>query len=439
MTPTIVDMQVIPVAGHDSMLLNLSGAHSPFFTRNIVILTDSTGRVGLGEVPGGKRITNALISCIPLVVGTRLGGYKNTLLTVNAFLKPTNEERGYQTYDIRTGVHVFTAIEAPLLDLMGQYLGVPAAALLGDGLHHKNVPCLANIFFIGDQNKTDLSYVSGNDECTWYRIRRNPALTPNALVALAIAAREKYGFRHFRIKGGVLDGSTEMQAVWMLKGVYPDSRITLDPNACWSLDEAVSLCRDMNGILTYCEDPCGAEKGFSGREIMTEFRRKTGIPTASNMVTTNWRQLWHAVALQSVDIPLVNPHYWSMSGSVRVGQLCHNFGLKWGNNSASHFDISLAMMVHTAAAVPGKINACGIHWIYQEGEEQLTKHPLQIINGCIDIPDKPGLGIEPDFDRIEQAHQLYVEHSLGDRDDAIAMQYLIPGWVFDPHRPCLVR
>ncbi len=428
MTPTIVHMQVIPVAGHDSMLLNLSGAHSPFFTRNIVILTDSDGHVGLGEVPGGKKITDALNSCIPLVVGTQLGEYKNTLQTVKASFPLQNEVRGLQTFDLRISVHVVTGIEAPLLDLLGQYIGVPVAALLGDGMQRNSVPFLGYIFYIGDHRKTDLPYVEGHKECSWYRIRREQALTSGALTALAIAAREKYGFRDFKLKGGVLDGSTEIQSVWALKAVFPDSRITLDPNACWSLDEAVSLCHDMNGILSYCEDPCGAEKGFSSREIMTEFRHRTGLPTATNMIATNWRQLWHAVALQSVDIPLADPHFWTMAGSVRVGQLCHNFGLTWGNHSNSHFDISLAMIVHTAAAVPGKINACDTHWIWQEGDERLTKEPLQIRNGCIDVPNKPGLGIEPDMDQIQKAHQLYLEQDMDIRNDTIAMQYLIPGW-----------
>ena len=47
-TPVVTAMQVIPVAGHDSMLMNLSGAHAPFFTRNIVIIKDNSGHTGVG-------------------------------------------------------------------------------------------------------------------------------------------------------------------------------------------------------------------------------------------------------------------------------------------------------------------------------------------------------------------------------------------------------
>jgi glucarate dehydratase len=439
MTPTITEMRVYPVAGKDSMLLNLSGAHSPFFTRNIVVLTDSDGNTGVGEVPGGEKITTALTAAIPLVVGSPLGAYKNTLLEVKATLRGEDDVRGTQTYDLRTGVHVLTAIEAPLLDLLGQHLGVPVAALLGDGMQRQSVPFLGYLFYIGDKGMTDLPYHTGSESCDWYRLRVQPALTPDAIVDLASAAHDKYGFHDFKLKGGVFEGTQEMKAIRALKKAFPDAHITLDPNGCWSLSEAVLLCRDMKGILAYCEDPCGAEKGLSGREIMAEFRNLTGLPTATNMIATDWRQLHHALMLRSVDIPLADPHFWTMTGSVMVGQLCRHFGLTWGVHSNNHFDISLAQVVHTAAAVPGHINAADTHWIWQEGIERLTKTPLSIVDGRIEVPKKGGLGIEPDLQRIEDAHLLYLNNCLGARDDTLAMQYMINGWSFDPKRPCLVR
>ena len=442
MIPYITEAKVYPVAGHDSMLLNLSGAHAPYFTRNVVVMKDSQGNIGSGEVPGGEKITQAIEKVIPSVIGTRLSEYRQTLLKVKAALgNNEDDERGLQTFDLRTGIHVITAIEAPLLDLLGQYLEVPVASLLGDGLQRTKVRCLSYLFFIGDHTKTDLPYLTEPDSNeTWYRIRHEKALDPDAIVALAEATQKKYGFGDFKLKGGVFEGKEELKSIIALKKRFPNARITIDPNGCWSLDEAVRLCKDMHGILTYCEDPCGAEHGYSGREIMSEFRRKTGLPTATNMIDTDWRQFGHCLELQSVDIPLADCHFWTMNGAVRVGQLCNEFGLTWGSHSNNHLDISLAMTAHVAAAVPGRPTAVDTHWIWQEGIEHLTKDPMRIEDGYLTIDEKkPGLGIEVDIDQIRKANAIYVSEKLGRRDDVKGMQYLIPGWQFDPKRPCLVR
>ena len=197
MSPIIEKMEIFPVAGTDCMELNLSGAHAPYFTRNIVILTDSNGVEGVGEVPGGQKITAALEAVKNLVVGTRLVDYKQTLNKIREWLDANikDDVRGLQTFDLRTGVHVVTAVEAPLLDLMGKFLDVPAAALLGDGIQRERVRFLSYLFYVGDQKKTDLPYTDESDsDCEWYRIRHNEALTPEAIVAQAKATHEKYGF-----------------------------------------------------------------------------------------------------------------------------------------------------------------------------------------------------------------------------------------------------
>jgi glucarate dehydratase len=171
---------------------------------------------------------------------------------------------------------------------------------------------------------------------------------------------------------------------------------------------------------------------------MAEFRRATGLPTATNMVATDWRQLAHALALQAVDIPLADPHFWTLAGSVRVAQTCRDWGLTWGSHSNNHFDVSLAMFTHVAAAAPGRVTAIDTHWIWQDGQ-RLTKAPLKIEGGVVRVPERPGLGVELDMDEVDKAHVLYTEQALGARDDAAAMQFLIPGWRFDPKRPCMVR
>jgi len=438
--PVVTEMSVVPVAGHDSMLLNLSGAHGPFFTRNIVILKDNAGHTGVGEVPGGARIRQTLEDARPLVIGRPIGTYNNVLNEVRKrFGHRDAGGRGTQTFDLRTTIHAVTALEAALLDLLGKFLGVPVAALLGEGQQRDAVETLGYLFYIGDRSKTDLPYLGvpqAKDD--WLRLRHEPALTPEAVVRLAEAAHARYGFNDFKLKGGVLHGEQEIAAVTALAQRFPQARITLDPNGAWSLEEAVRLCRGQHGVLAYAEDPCGAEHGYSGREVMAEFRRATGLPTATNMIATDWREMGHAIQLHAVDIPLADPHFWTMQGAVRVAQMCREWGLTWGSHSNNHFDISLAMFTHVAAAAPGRITAIDTHWIWQDGQ-RLTKEPLQIKGGLIAIPDRPGLGVEIDMAQVEAAHRLYEKHALGARDDAQAMQYLIPGWGFDNKRPCLVR
>ena len=439
-TPVVKSMRVVPVAGRDGMLLNLSGAHAPFFTRNIVIATDSAGHTGLGEVPGGEKIRQTLEDARPLVEGRPIGDLQSILNAMRAqFADRDAGGRGQQTFDLRTTIHAVTAVESALLDLQGQLLGVPVAALLGEGQQRDAVQMLGYLFYVGDRTKTDLPYASEPNASTdWFRLRHEATLTPQAVVRLAEAAQARYGFQDFKLKGGVLRGEEEVEAIRALHERFPQARVTLDPNGGWRLLDAIRLMRDMHGVLAYAEDPCGAEEGFSGREVMAEFRRATGLPTATNMVATDWRQLAHSLALQSVDIPLADPHFWTMAGSVRVAQTCRDWGLTWGSHSNNHFDISLAMFTHVGAAAPGKVTAIDTHWIWQDGQ-RLTKEPLQIEGGFVQVPRKPGLGIAIDLAEVEKAHALYRQHGLGARDDAAGMQYLIPGWKFDNKKPCMVR
>jgi glucarate dehydratase len=439
-TPRITAMQVIPVAGRDGMLLNLSGAHGPFFTRNIVILTDNAGRTGAGEVPGGEKIRQTLEDARDLVVGSRIGDVNATLNAMRArFADRDAGGRGLQTFDLRVTIHAVTAVESALLDLLGQHLEVPMAALLGEGQQRSHVTMLGYLFYVGDRRRTPLPYreePQAKDD--WLRLRHDEAVTPAAIVRLAAAAQARYGFQDFKLKGGVFAGMEEAEAIHALAEAFPQARITLDPNGAWSLKEAIEVGTALKQVLAYAEDPCGAEGGFSGREVMAEFRRATGLPTATNMIATDWRQMVHALSLQSVDIPLADPHFWTLQGAVRVAQTCRDFGLTWGSHSNNHFDISLAMFTQAAAAAPGRVTAIDTHWIWQDGQ-RLTKEPLQIIGGQVAVPQRPGLGVELDMAEIEAAHRLYRDHGLGARDDAAAMQYLIPGWTFDNKRPAMVR
>ncbi len=442
MFPVITSMRIVPVAGYDSFLLNLSGGHAPWFVRCVVILRDSADHEGVGEIPVSGGILEGLKACRPLVEGATLGDLKKILRDVKQALarNDEHEERGLQTFDQRTSVHVMTGIEAALLDLYGQAVGLPVADILGQlGRQRDEVEALGYLFLVGDAGKTDLSYPRPDKpRDTWEELRCREALTPDAVVNLAKAAQERYGFQAFKLKGGVLHPEDEADCLRALHAALPDARLTLDPNGAWSLDEAVRTLVPLRDFLAYAEDPCGQEGSYSGRETMAEFKRRTGLKTATNMIATDYRQLHHALRLDAVDIPLADCHFWTMQGAVAVGELCHEWGLTWGSHSNNHFDISLAMMTHVAAACPGDITAIDTHWIWQDGQ-RLTKAPFTIRDGKLKVPRTPGLGIELDMDRLEAAHALYARLGITERNDATAMQYLFPGWRFDPKRPALVR
>lgn len=443
-TPKIVDMKVIPVAGYDSMAMTLSGAHGPYFTRNLVILTDEIGHQGVGEIHGGDDIAKSLESCKPLVVGQEIGAYRSVVnrLRTGSWKAAGNNGEGLQGLDLKNLKFVVrseAAVECAMLDLLGQYMELPVCELLGDGRQRDEVTMLGYLFYVSDKNKTDLPYLDeSNSTDPWFRLRRKEMVTPEAIVEQALTLQKKYGFRNFKLKGGVFEGKEEIKAIRALKEALPEARINIDPNGAWSLDEAINLTKGLHGVLTYAEDPCGPEKGFSSREIMCEYKNATQHMVATNMIATDWRQFYHAVSLRSVDIVLADPHFWTMNGSVRIAQVLNDWVLTWGSHSNNHFDISLAIFAQCAAAAPGNITPVDTHWIWQDGQE-LTKHPYKIEDGVIKVGNAPGLGIELDMDKVAKAHELYMSLPNHDRDDAVAMQYLIKDWKFDSKRPCLVR
>jgi glucarate dehydratase len=346
--------------------------------------------------------------------------------------------RGQQTFDQRVMIHTLAAVESAFLDLMGQALGVPVAALLGDGQQRESVEALGYLFFIADHACTTLDYHAGAGDHSdpWQRARCGETLGAQAIVEQALAAQGRFGFTTFKLKAGVLDGPTECECIDALAESLPGAGLTIDPNGCWSLADAVQWLAPLKPKLLYAEDPCGAEGDLSGLETLAEFRRQTGIPTATNMVAVDFAQLTEAIRLSAVDVPLADCHFWTMRGAVAVSALCDLWGLTWGSHSNNHFDVSLAMMTHTAAAAKGRVTPIDTHWIWQVGQ-RLTREPLEIRRGRIDVPQAPGLGVELDMEQVAAAHKLYNDCGAHQRNDAAAMQFLTPGWTFDPKRPSL--
>ena len=349
---------------------------------------------------------------------------------------------GAQTFDLRVTVHAVTAVESALLDLLGRHLEVPVAALLGDGQQRDPGAGAGYLFFVGDRAKTDLAYRSPSDEDAggdeWLRVRHEEALTPEAVVRLAEAAQARYGFADFKLKGGVLPAARGGRGGRSaLAERFPDARITLDPNGGWLLDDAIRTCRGLRRRAGLRRGPVGAEGGFSGREVMAEFKRATGLPTATNMIATDWREMGHAIRSGAVDIPLADPHFWTMNGSVRVAQLCDAWGLPGAPLQQPLRYV--AGDVHPrrgggAGRRSPRSTPTGSGRTVSGSQRRLIRSPTA--TSCAGRAG-PGRGL--DDGAVAAAHELYLKEGLGGRDDAIAMQYLVPGWTFDSKRPALAE
>lgn len=437
----IEEMTIYPAAGRDSMRLSLRGAQGPFFIRNIVLLTDSRGRQGLGETAGGTEVGQLLESVRPLIENSLIAQYKNTLQKAGHCLRKRARHclpaRGKAPDTLASAVLV--ALEAALLDLLGQELVVPAAALLGDGQQRDRVKIYGSLFYIGDQHKTDLPYLEENESlCPWYRRRREEALTPAALASLAETAGERYGIRDFKLKGGVFLGRDELEGARAVRKSRGAPQVAVAPGGCWTFEEALAL-RGSLAEMAYCEAPVGAEEGFSVRETIAGLKTRLGAGLAVRLDSMDWREIRHILRLESCDILLTDQRAWTMGGSVLLGQLCRSFDLAWGACLDAHFDISLAMLCHTAAAIPGEILPLDSPWIWQEGRERLSKQPYDIAAGQVVIPDKPGLGLEVDRKRLDAAKELYERIAPIYLSEEANMQYLLPGWRYSARKPCLVR
>ena len=448
-SPIITRMQVIPVAGYDSMLMTLSGAHAPCFTRNLVILQDSAGHTGIGKIHGGDYTCECLNAIRPLVEGAPVACYRQVLQRIHKLTGAKENgakgSDGIQTLDIsklKFVVRSEWAVECAMLDLMGQFVGQPLCQLLGEGRQRDKVEVLGYLFYVSDKAKytgPGPAYIDESGSADpWFRLRRQEILTPARIVEEAQAVHEKYGVSNFKLKGGVLPGEEEMEALRALKKAFPAARINIDPNGAWSLDEAIRLCRPMRDVITYVEDPCGPEAGYAGREIMREFKNAVQLPVATNMIATDWRQFYHTASLNACDIILADPHFWGFDGAVRMSQLLDAWGLTWGIHSNNHFDVTLAAFAHVGAAAVGDPAPIDTHWIWQDGQNLLDDTP-QIAGGFLQVPEGPGLGVHLNMEKVTAANALYRRLPSHDRNDAAAMQYLIPGWTYDHKKPCLVR
>lgn len=416
-------MHITPIALSDPPLLNAAGLHAPYALRVIVELVTDDGIYGLGEVPGGADVAAALDAARDLVVG-------QDPFQLNAIALALAGRAGDPLSPVsdRRAARVFSAVEVACLDLMGKAAGRPVVDLLG-GRVRERVPFSAYLFFKTEGAGGALGFGVDPAAAGWAAARQKAALDPDGVVEQARAMCAEFGFQSLKLKGGVFEPAVEVETIHALRRAFgPGVPLRIDPNALWSLETAVRWGRELRGVLEYYEDP------VRGQENMAALRKAVDIPLATNMCTTSFADLPGSVRLGSEDIILSDHHVWGgLRRSVELARICQTFGRGLSMHSNSHAGISLAAMVHLAAALPNLSYACDTHYPWQS-EDVLVGGRFQFEDGALAVPRGPGLGIELDREALARLHANYNACGLTCRDDALEMQKIHPGWTFQPTR-----
>ncbi len=422
----IRDIHISPVAVPDPPLLNAAGLHAPYALRLIIEIVSDDGISGWGEIPGSEATRAALEQVRGHLIGRDPWGLNAIFAELETLANP--DDRGATPWDQRAWVHVQSAIEVACYDLMGKSVGRPVVDLLG-GAVRERVPFAAYLFYKYEGAGGEFGF--GRDEAAsgWAAARQEAALDPAGIVAQAQAMIERYGFKSIKLKGGAFEPQVEVDSILALREAFgPDVPLRLDPNAIWRVDTAIAAGEQLEGVLEYYEDP------VRGQENMGSVARALDIPLATNMCTTSFDDLPGSIAHQSEAIILSDHHFWGgFRASLDLARFCAVFGRGMSMHSNSHLGISLAAMVHLAAAVPNLTYDCDTHYPWQDGHDLLVE-PLQIEDGAVELPRAPGLGIEVDRDKLAQLGANYLACGLTERDDETEMAKVQPGWTFQATR-----
>lgn len=417
---SITRVEITPVAFRDPPLLNTVGVHEPFALRAILQITTDAGVSGLGETYGDQAHLARLHRAADAVLGCDVFNINELRARVAAALATDTTQGGHGMSGMVTGSstadRVLSPFDVAALDIQGKLLGRPVSDLLGGAI--RTAVDFSGYLFYKWANHP------GAAPDSW-----GEALDPEGIVRQARTMVDTYGFRALKLKGGVFAPDQEVAAIRALRAEFPELPLRLDPNAAWSVETSVEVGTELAGILEYLEDPT---PGIPG---MAEVRQRVPMPLATNMCVVSFADVAPAVAAGSVDVILSDHHFWGgLRRSQGLASITDTFGLGLSMHSNSHLGISLAAMVHLAAATPNLDYACDTHWPWKEpGEDVIRPGALEIVDGSIAVPTLPGLGVELDEDALHSLHQQYLECGLRSRDDTGYMQSLHPE--FEPASP----
>jgi len=405
----ISDVTITPVAFADPPLLNSVGVHEPFALRAIVEIATDAGLTGLGETYADEQHLAALHAAARAMVGADVYHTEEIYRRVLAIAPPETTIAAGLIGHSAAADRVFSPFEVACLDIQGKAAGRPVADLLG-GAVRDEVPFSAYLFYKWAAHP-------GVDPDDW-----GEALDPDAIVAQAKRMIDEYGFTAIKLKGGVFPPDQEIAAIRALRAAFPGHPLRLDPNAAWTPATSLKVARELDEVLEYLEDPT---PGIDG---MAEVAAKASMPLATNMCVVAFSHLPPAVRENAVQVVLSDHHYWGgLRRSKLLAGICETFGLGLSMHSNSHLGISLAAMVHLAAATPNLRYACDTHWPWKT-EDVVVGEPFTFTGGAVRVPDGPGLGVELDRDALARLHEQYLACGLRNRDDTGYMRRHVPGY-----------
>jgi glucarate dehydratase len=408
----ITGLKVTPIALPDPPILAASGCHGPYFLRNVVELTTDAGIVGLGEAPGGSGGTAALEKARGIVTGKSAFGY-----------------RGFARELLALGAGCYAGIEMACLDACGKATGRRVCELLG-GPARDPVEFAAYLFYryaadhpvvLADPHLVDSRGKGDRARDDWGEVR-----SPETMAAMADAWRKRWGFRVFKLKGGVLAPDVERETLDALASkLGPGALLRIDPNGRWKVETAIRIGKNLKGLpLEYYEDP------VNGQAAMAEVRKATGLKMSTNMCVTRFEHLAEALRVKPIDVLLADHHYFGgFAGCLALGPVCDAAGWTMSQHSNSHSGLTMAAMIHLAATIPQLTMASDTHYPWLPDDADILEGPkLAIKNGAMAVPEGPGLGVALDVDKLARAHEVYTKSGMRRRDDATLMRKIEPGW-----------
>jgi glucarate dehydratase len=408
----IAGLKVTPIALPDPPILAASGCHGPYFLRNIVELRTEGGIVGIGETHGGSDVTKALDRASQLVVGQNAFGYRK-------FAHPLQV----------MNMAAYAAVEMACIDAGARATGRRFCELVG-GPVRDSVEFAAYLFFryaadhptiLDDSRLVDSRGRGDRALDSWGEVR-----TPEAMATMAAQFRDKWGFRVFKLKGGVLDPEVEFQTMKaMAARLGPNALLRIDPNGRWRQETALRIGKKLAELpLEYYEDP------VNGQKAMAEVRKQTGLKMSTNMCVTRFEHIPEALALKPIDVLLCDHHYFGgFAGCQALGPISRAAGWTLSQHSNNHSGVTMAAMIHLGASIPELTLASDTHYPWLVETTDIIEGPkLAIKDGRMAVPPGPGLGVTLDQDKLARGAETYIKCGMQGRNDATLMKRLEPGW-----------